>query len=253
MQLRRFENKVALITGAGGGIGRAASLAFSREGASVVVVDFSAETAAETIRLIEAEGGTALQLTVDIRDEAQVKGMVEQTIAKFGKLDIAFNNAAVDVHSTLLINTTEAVWDRVIDTNLKGTFYCLKHEIIAMTAHGGGAIINTSSLAALTTTPGIPAYTASKHGVVGLTRSAALESIKQGVRINAVLPGATLTPLLASHLEKPGMKEFIENQHPIGRWAQPEEIANVVMFLASDHASFIVGQSIVVDGGATIL
>ncbi len=253
MQLRRFENKVALITGAGGGIGRATSLAFSREGASVVVVDFNAETAAETVRLIEAEGGTALQLAVDIGNEAQVKGMVEQTIAKFGKLDIAFNNAAVDVHSTLLTDTTEAIWDRVIDTNLKGTFFCLKHEIIAMTARGGGAIINTSSLAAITTAPGIPAYTASKHGVVGLTRASALESIKQGVRINAVCPGAVLTPLLESHLKIPGMKEHIEAQHPIGRWAQPEEIANVVMFLASDHASFIVGQPIIIDGGATIL
>ena len=253
MSLNRFVDKVVLITGAGGGIGRATSLAFAREGAKIVVVDFNAETAAETVRLIEAEGGTAILLKVDISDESQVKGMVEQTIAQFGKLDVAFNNAAVDVHSTMLVDTSEQIWDRVIDTNLKGTFFCLKYQIPAMTAQGGGAIINTSSLAAVTTAPGIPAYTASKHGVVGLTKASALESIKQGVRINAVLPGAVLTPLLESHLKIPGMKEHIENQHPIGRWAYPEEIANVVMFLASDHASFIVGQPIVVDGGATIL
>ncbi len=253
MQLRRFKNKVALITGAGGGIGRATALAFSREGASVAVVDYNAESAAETVRLIEAEGGKALQLVIDIKDEAQVKGMVKDTVAKFGALHIAFNNAGLDMPGIPLVEFTEANWDRIIDTNLKGMFFCLKHEIIAMTAQGCGAIVNMSSLAGVLTGHGIPVYTASKHGVIGLTRAAALESIKQGVRINAVCPAAVMTPLLEQHMKNPGFADMLRAQHPIGRWAEPEEIANVVMFLASDHASFIVGQPIVVDGGVTLV
>ena len=253
MQIKRFENKVALATGAGSGIGRATALAFAREGAAVAVVDYNAAGAHETVRLIEAEGGQALALVVDIKDEAQVKSMVAQTIEKFGALHIAFNNAALDIPGIPLVEFTEENWDRIVDTNLKGTFFCLKHEIIAMTAQGGGAIINTSSLAGIVTGHGIPVYTASKHGVVGLTRAAALESIKQGVRINAICPAAVMTPLLQQHMDRPGFADMIRAQHPIGRWAEPEEIANVVLFLASDHASFIVGQPIVIDGGVTIL
>ena len=250
MNLRRFENKVALVTGAGGGIGRTACLALAAEGAKVVAVDYNRASADETQRLVEAAGGEVLVLATDISDEAQVERMVADTLARFGRLDVAFNNAAVDVFGTMLVDTTEAVWDRVIDTNLKGTFNCLKHEIMAL---GGGAIVNTSSTAGILSAPGIPAYTASKHGLIGLTKSAALESIKQGVRVNAICPGATLTPLLAEHLKHPGVEAEIRAKHPIGRWAEPEEMVNVVLFLLSDHASFIVGQAIVADGGQSIL
>lgn len=253
MQLRRFVDKIALVTGAGGGIGRATSLAFSREGAKVAVVDFNDETAAETVRLIEAEGGQALKLVVDIRNEDQVENMVKQTIDKFGRLDCAFNNAAMDQKRVNTWEMSEEYYDQILDTNLKGTFFCLKHEINAMTAQDGGAIVNTSSIAGITTTYGIPAYTASKHGVLGLTKSSALEAIKSNIRVNAICPGATLTPLLKELMKNPEDAEFIANEHPIGRVAQPEEMANVVLFLMSDHASFIVGQAIVADGGKTIL
>ena len=253
MQLKRFENKVALVTGAGSGIGRATALAFAREGAKVAVADYNAAGAAETVRLIEAEGGTALAQHVDIKDEAQVQAMVAQIIATYGRLDCALNNAALDMPGIPLVEFTESNWDRIIDTNLKGTFFCLKHEIKAMAAQGGGAIVNMASLAGVVTGMGIPVYTASKHGVVGLTKAAALESIKQGVRINSICPAAVMTPLLEQHMDRPGFKEMLCNQHPIGRWAEPEEIANVALFLLSDHASFIVGQPIIVDGGVTLV
>lgn len=253
MLVKRFIEKVAIVTGGASGIGRATALAFAREGAKVVVADFNLNGANETVKLIEAENGIASAVLVDISKEDQVAAMVKTTLERYGKLDIAFNNAAIDMPGIPLTEVTEANWHKIHDVNLKGTFLCLKHEIKTMIELGGGAIVNTSSLAGIITGHGIGTYTASKHGVVGLTKSAALESIKHGVRINAICPAAVMTPLLMQHMDKPGFEEHVRAQHPIGRWGEPEEIANVVLFLASDHASFIVGQPIIIDGGVTIL
>jgi NAD(P)-dependent dehydrogenase (short-subunit alcohol dehydrogenase family) len=175
--------------------------------------------------------------------------MVAQAVSAFGKLDIAFNNAGIHVIGIPLAEVEEASWNKVIDTNLKGVFLCMKHEIPEMIKAGGGAIVNTSSIGGVTAAPGISAYAAAKHGVVGITRAAALDYIGKNIRINCVLPGATYTAMLQDWLHDPVVVEGIKKQHPIGRWAQPEEIASAVLFLASSEASFIVGHPLLVDGG----
>jgi len=246
----RFDGKVALITGAGGGIGRATALAFAAEGARVVVADWNESAASTTAESIRAAGGAALVVRVDVSIEAQVASMLAQTLAEFGRLDVAFNNAGVDLHGPSVTELDEASWDRVLDINLKGVWLCMKHEIPAMLERGG-AIVNMASVGGVVAAPGLSAYIAAKHGVVGLTRSAALEFIGRGVRINALCPGATKSALLDDWLSAPGMAEAIRKQHPIGRWAQPEEIARTVLFLASEEASFIVGLPLIVDGGVT--
>jgi NAD(P)-dependent dehydrogenase (short-subunit alcohol dehydrogenase family) len=248
----RFVGKVALITGAGGGIGRATALAFAAEGARVVVADWNEATATATAEAVRSARGEALFVRVDVSDEAQVAAMVAQTLAKFGRLDVAFNNAGVDLHGPSITELDEKSWDRVLDINLKGVWLCLKHEIPAMLERGG-AIVNMASVGGVVAAPGLGAYIAAKHGVVGLTRTAALEFIGRGIRINALCPGATKTPLLDDWLSTPGVAEAIRKQHPIGRWAKPEEIARAVLFLASEDASFIVGLPLVVDGGVTCL
>lgn len=250
---KRFSGKSVMITGAGGGIGRATALAFSRAGARVAVLDYNSENAEETTRQISVIGGKALTITVDITSESAVAAAVAQVVELFGRLDVAVNTAAVDVHSVPLAEVTEAIWDRVLDTNLKGLFFCLKYQAPAILAAGGGTIVNFSSMAGLLAgKPGISAYASSKHGVIGLTRNAALEYISRGVRINAICPGAVKTPLLDSHLATEGEAEAIRRSHPIGRWAEPEEIASAALFLASEESSFIVGQALVVDGGLSL-
>ena len=248
---KRFAGRVALVTGGGGGMGRATSLAFAREGAQVVVADFNEQTAQETVRQVRAGGGIAEAVVVDVSSEASVKSMVAQAVSAFGKLDIAFNNAGIHVIGIPLAEVEEASWNKVIDTNLKGVFLCMKHEIPEMIKAGGGAIVNTSSIGGVTAAPGISAYAAAKHGVVGITRAAALDYIGKNIRINCVLPGATYTAMLQDWLHDPVVVEGIKKQHPIGRWAQPEEIASAVLFLASSEASFIVGHPLLVDGGLT--
>ena len=247
----RFAGRGILVTGAGSGIGRAAAQLFADEGGRVVVVDQDEDEAQATVTSIRQAGGEALAIGADVSREADCRGMVERALAAYGRLHVAFNNAGIGASGFAVADEEEVTWSRLIDVNLKGIFLGMKYEIPAMVGAGGGAIVNTASVAGLVGERGIGAYSASKHGVVGLTRTAALDYIGQGVRINAVCPGATRTRILASWFQDPKVESFILSRHPIGRIAEPEEIARAVLFLASDDASFIVGQALAVDGGLT--
>ena len=247
----RFAGRGILVTGAGSGIGRAAAQLFADEGGRVVVVDQDENEAQATVTSIRQAGGEALAIGADVSREADCRGMVERALAAYGRLHVAFNNAGIGASGFAVADEEEVTWSRLIDVSLKGIFLGMKYEIPAMVGAGGGAIVNTASVAGLVGERGIGAYSASKHGVVGLTRTAALDYIGQGVRINAVCPGATRTRILASWFQDPKVESFILSRHPIGRIAEPEEIARAVLFLASDDASFIVGQALAVDGGLT--
>ena len=247
----RFAGRGILVTGGGSGIGRAAALLFAREDGRLVVVDQDESEAQATAKSIRELGGEALAIGADVSREADCRGMVERALAAYGRLHVAFNNAGVGASGFAVADEEEVTWTRLIDVNLKGIFLAMKYEIPAMVGAGGGAIVNTASVAVLVGERGIGAYSASKHGVVGLTRTAALDYIGQGVRINAVCPGATRTRMLANWFQDPKVESFILSRHPIGRIAEPEEIARAVLFLASDDASFIVGQALAVDGGLT--
>jgi NAD(P)-dependent dehydrogenase (short-subunit alcohol dehydrogenase family) len=247
----RFAGRSILVTGSGSGIGRAAALLFAGEGGRVAVVDQDEDEAQATANGIRQNGGEALAIGADVSREADCRGMVQRALAAYGRLDVAFNNAGIGASGFAVADEEEVAWSRLIDVNLKGIFLAMKYEIPAMVGAGGGAIVNTASVAGLVGERGIGAYSASKHGVVGLTRTAALDYIGQGVRINAVCPGATRTRMLANWFQDPKVESFILSRHPIGRIAEPEEIARAVLFLASDDASFIVGQALAVDGGLT--
>jgi NAD(P)-dependent dehydrogenase (short-subunit alcohol dehydrogenase family) len=247
----RFAGRSILVTGSGSGIGRAAALLFAGEGGRVAVVDQDEDEAQATANSIRQNGGEALAIGADVSREADCRGMVQRALAAYGRLDVAFNNAGIGASGFAVADEEEVAWSRLIDVNLKGIFLAMKYEIPAMVGAGGGAIVNTASVAGLVGERGIGAYSASKHGVVGLTRAAALDYIGQGVRINAVCPGATRTRMLANWFQDPKVESFILSRHPIGRIAEPEEIARAVLFLASDDASFIVGQALAVDGGLT--
>jgi NAD(P)-dependent dehydrogenase (short-subunit alcohol dehydrogenase family) len=247
----RFAGRGILVTGAGSGIGRAAAQLFANEGGRVAVVDQDENEAQATVTSIRQAGGEALAIGADVSREADCHGMVERALAAYGRLHVAFNNAGLGASGFAVADEEEVTWSRLIDVNLKGIFLAMKYEIPAMVSAGGGAIVNTASVAGLVGERGIGAYSASKHGVVGLTRTAALDYIGQGVRINAVCPGATRTRILANWFQDPKVESFILSRHPIGRIAEPEEIARAVLFLASDDASFIVGQALAVDGGLT--
>jgi NAD(P)-dependent dehydrogenase (short-subunit alcohol dehydrogenase family) len=247
----RFAGRGILVTGAGSGIGRAAAQLFANEGGRVVVVDQDENEAQATVTSIRQAGGEALAIGADVSREADCRGMVERALAAYGRLHVAFNNAGIGASGFAVADEEEVTWSRLIDVNLKGIFLAMKYEIPAMVSAGGGAIVNTASVAGLVGERGIGAYSASKHGVVGLTRTAALDYIGQGVRVNAVCPGATRTRILANWFQDPKVESFILSRHPIGRIAEPEEIARAVLFLASDDASFIVGQALAVDGGLT--
>jgi NAD(P)-dependent dehydrogenase (short-subunit alcohol dehydrogenase family) len=247
----RFAGRSILVTGAGSGIGRAAAQLFANEGGRVVVVDQDENEAQATVKSIRQAGGEALAIAADVSREADCRGMVERALASYGRLHVAFNNAGIGASGFAVADEEEVTWSRLIDVNLKGIFLAMKYEIPAMVSAGGGAIVNTASVAGLVGERGIGAYSASKHGVVGLTRTAALDYIGQGIRINAVCPGATRTRILANWFQDPKVESFILSRHPIGRIAEPEEIARAVLFLASDDASFVVGQALAVDGGLT--
>jgi NAD(P)-dependent dehydrogenase (short-subunit alcohol dehydrogenase family) len=251
---REFTGKVAFVTGAANGIGRAAALAFARVGASVVVADVSENGNQETARMIENIGGHTLAVTCDVTRTENVKAALDKTIETFGRLDFAFNNAGIEPRKpspTADYDLEE--WERIIDIDLRGVFICMKYEIPLMLRQGDGAIVNTSSGAGVIGIKGSPAYTAAKHGVIGLTRAAALDYAAQNIRVNAVCPGYIDTPMMARFTggTAEGLARVI-SEEPIGRIGRPEEIANAVVWLCSDAAGFVVGSAIVIDGGQTI-
>jgi NAD(P)-dependent dehydrogenase (short-subunit alcohol dehydrogenase family) len=243
-----FKNKVAIVTGGSSGIGRATALAFAKKGAKVVIVDWKENT--ETIDLIKKSDGEVLFLKCDVSKSPDVKAMVEKTLLTFGRIDYAFNNAGIEGVSAPVQDCSEENWDRTIGVNLKGVWLCMKHEIPEMIKQGKGVIINCSSVAGLVGFSGLPAYVASKHGVIGLTKTSALECAKLGIRVNAVCPGVIQTPMIdrLTGNDKEAIEQFT-NLEPVGRFGQAEEIANAVLWMCSDEASFVTGHAMVVDGG----
>jgi NAD(P)-dependent dehydrogenase (short-subunit alcohol dehydrogenase family) len=247
---KQFEGKVALVTGAASGIGRASALAFAREGAKTVVADVLVESGKETVRMIKGAGGEALFVKTDVSNAAEVEALIQKVVEIYGRLDYAHNNAGIEGTMVPTADCTEENWDRTISINLKGVWLCMKYEIPQMLKQGGGAIVNTASVAGLVGFQGLPAYCASKGGVVQLTRTAALEYAKAGIRVNAVCPGVIRTPMVERLLSGPPEAEagFIAME-PVGRMGKPEEIAEAVVWLCSDAASFVTGHPMVVDGG----
>jgi NAD(P)-dependent dehydrogenase (short-subunit alcohol dehydrogenase family) len=248
-----LQGKIALVTGGSTGIGKASSLAFAREGATVVVSDINVDGGEETARLIRESGGKAIFIKADVLLAAEVEALVNKAVATYGRLDCAFNNAGIA--GAIGASTHEypdESWDRVLGINLKGVWLCMRYEIPQMLQQGGGAIVNTASIWGLVGAPGAAAYVASKHGVVGLTRAAALEYAPQGIRINAVNPGTIRTPILDPFIAAiPEFESMMTARHPIGRIGMPEEIAEAVVWLCSEAASFVIGQNLPVDGGYT--
>ena len=248
----QFADKAALVTGGASGIGRAAALSFAHGGARVVVADVDQAGGEETVRLVKTEGGEAVFVKTDVRAAVDVEAMVAAALQSFGRLDIAFNNAGVLGSGAAMIDFTEDDWDDVMGINLKGVWLCMKHEIPAMIQAGGGAIVNTSSIAGLVGSQHSPAYAASKHGVVGLTKTAALQYAPQGIRVNCVCPAAVYSPMLETLVTRnPQVGERLLASQPNGRFASPEEVAAVVTWLCSDAASFVTGAALPVDGGYT--
>lgn len=246
-----FENKVALVTGAGSGLGLATAKAFATSGASVVLADWDKQAVESAAEELKARGGAALAVHCDVADDAQVEAMVAQTVSTFGRLDIAYNNAGVQ---NLLAETADATrddYERVMSINLGGVWSCMKFELQQMRRQGSGAIVNCSSLGGLVGGPERGTYHAAKHGVLGLTKSAALEYAARGIRINAICPGLFWTPM-AERMAATGQSEALDallKAVPMGRYGKPEEIADVVLWLCSDASSYVTGQSISVDGG----
>jgi NAD(P)-dependent dehydrogenase (short-subunit alcohol dehydrogenase family) len=248
--MKQLENKIALVTGGTSGIGRTTALAFAREGAKVVVAGRREAEGNAVVKEIEAIGGEAAFVRTDVSDEAQAKNVVEQTVAKFGRLDVLFNNAGVEgAFGTPLHENSNDNYDQLFNINVKGLFWVQKYATQAMLASGGGSIVNTSSIAGHIGFSGASLYDATKHAVEGITKTSALELAKSGIRVNAVAPGAIKTDMadraLGDH------QDYVASLHPLGRLGLPEEVAEAVVFLSSDRASFITGQSLAVDGGFT--
>jgi len=243
-------DKVALVTGAGSGIGRAVAQSLAAAGAKVTVADFNEETAARTCAELKKSGAEAASRRTDGSKTEEVQQLIAFTIQTFGRLDCAVNNAGIQGELASTADCTEENWDRIVDTNLKGVFLCMKYELREMLRRGSGAIVNIASNFGVVGSPQMPAYSASKHGVVGLSKTAAIEVAARGIRVNAVCPGPTLTPLAEAVIKNtPGIIEAINSRLPIGRMASPEEIARAVAWLCSDEATFVVGGIFPVDGG----
>ena len=247
-----LDGKSALITGGGGGIGRATALVFAREGARIAVADASTEAAQQTVALVNAAGGQAMSLGGDVTDSAQVQAMIASVVSAFGRIDCAFNNAGIAGFQVGAAGQKTHEWsdeafDRMIGVNLKGVWLCMKHEIPQMLAQGGGKIVNTGSIAGLIGLPTSSAYVAAKHGVLGLTKTAALEYATDNIRVNAVCPGYIETKMTEDTMRRRG--EQLLNQVPFHRMGRPEEIAEMVLFLCSDRSSYISGACYNVDGG----
>ena len=246
----RLDGKIALITGAGSGIGRASALTFAREGAKVAVADKLVDGGRETVRMVEAAGGTASFIEVDVSDAASVEAMVNATVDTYGRLDCAYNNAGIEGQVAPTDSYADDMFDKVIAVNLTGVWLCMKYEIPRLLEQGGGAIVNTASGAGLIGVAGLSAYVASKHGVIGLTKTAALEYAKSGIRVNAVCPGLIQTPMVERlTADQPQLGEALVAMEPVGRTGRPEEIAESVVWLCSDAASFVTGHAMSVDGG----
>jgi NAD(P)-dependent dehydrogenase (short-subunit alcohol dehydrogenase family) len=248
---RRFEGKSVLVTGAGSGIGRATALAFARQGADLLLADVNDSHGQESVALAQECGAQAEFVHADVSRATDCAAMVARAMRRFGRLDVAFNNAGINIGVAPIAEVEEAEWHRILAINLTGVFLCMKYEIPAMKQAGRGAIVNTASVGGLIGTAGVTAYCASKHGVVGLTKSAALDHIKDGIRINAVCPGGTLTAMLEEWFRHPEVERAAIAGTPIGRMADPAEIARAVLFLASPESSFMVGHALVADGGLT--
>ncbi len=247
----RVENKIALVTGGGSGLGRATVQALAREGAKVLVADLNLESAHETVIMVAETGGEASAFAMDVTVATQVEAMVQTTVERYGRLDCAFNNAGIPGKvGTSVIDYEEEDWDRVIAVDLKGVWLGMKYELKQMLKQGRGVVVNTASIAGLVGLVGSSPYVASKHGVVGLTKTAALEFAQQNIRVNAVCPGVFRTPLVEKIIaELPEREELYLSAQPIGRMGRPEELAEAVVWLCSDAASFVTGHAFPIDGG----